>query len=110
MIYVYCQQYHSTVFYRRPILALAVMVCNPEAYEPHRDEEDRPHGHCRYDILRMETEEDTRLAQCIVRYILKSHKLSLDAAHAELADMGDDWKDGTGSVFDLSCLEQFSFS
>lgn len=99
----------STAFYRRPTLALAAMVCEPESYEPKRVNSDRPPGYCRFDALRMEIETDTLLAQQIMKFILKSHGLDLQAAISELHDMGEDWKDGSGAELDLSCLAKFSF-
>lgn len=92
------------------MLALAAMVCDPQTYEPRRNEEERPLGRCRYDTLRMETENDTRLAQQIMHFMLKAHRLDLEAVKKELNNMGEDWKDGSGTEFDLSCLKRFSFS
>lgn len=99
---------YVTAFYRRPILALAAMVCQPEDYEPSRSEDDRPLGLPRYDLLRAEVENDSRLAKQIMTFIIRQHGLTLDDVMKELDDMGADWKDGTRETLDLSCLDTFT--
>jgi hypothetical protein len=98
------------VFYRRPILALAAMVCEPELYEPDRDAECIPPALARYNLLRLESESDAKLAQKVIKCILDTYQLDLPAVQKELDQMGKDYKDGTASEINLSCLKGFSFS
>jgi len=89
------------------MLALAAMVCNPQAYEPNLSGLLRPVGYCRFDALRMDTEGDACLAQEIMEFILKAHKLTMQMVVEELDGMGDYWKDGLGPKLDISCLEKY---
>jgi hypothetical protein len=97
------------VFYRRPILALAAMICEPELYEPDRDEEAMPPALAKYDLLRLESEADAQLAHKVIKCILDAYQLDLPAVQKELDQMGKNYKDGTASKISLSCLNGFSF-
>jgi hypothetical protein len=94
-----------TVFYRRPILALIAMICDPDLYVPDRDEESLPPGLSKWDLMRLEMQADSERARVVAGFIMQSHELTLEAVKAELERMGDNWKDGTVAKMDLSSLK-----
>lgn len=86
------------------------MVCDPEAYEPDRSGDSKPPGLSRYDLLRLEIQDDAKRARDVVTYILSAYGLDLVAVRTELDQLGKNYRDGTTDEIDLICLKEYSCS
>jgi len=80
------------------------MVLKPDNYEP-REEIELPRPRlAKYDLHRVEVEEDAKMAKKIINKIYKYHKLSLAAVVAELDVGGNDWDQAGPDTIDLTCI------
>ena len=97
---------HPTLseFLRRPILALAAMVLNPERYRPHAANTPSRARLSACDLTRLETDADRQRAVNIIRTILATHEITEEQLEAELDVGGVDWAKAGDKEIDLSCL------
>lgn len=94
------------VMYRRPILALIMMVARPGEYDH------SPHDHYRtglsgWDFSRLELQADHQAAMRIANRILAVEQLTLENVRAFLDNITEDYLDASQQTIDLGCLRIF---
>lgn len=93
----------NIAMYRRSILAMILMLKEPEQYDPSANRETRA-GFSGWDFSRLELEADYRDAVRVVNRIMGVHALSLDAIRAELRSISLDYIDASKDLINLDCL------
>jgi hypothetical protein len=80
------------------------MILKPDNYEPRAEIELPRPRLAKYDLHRVEVEEDAKMAQKIIKKIYKHHQLSLATVVAELDVGGKDWDKAGPATIDLTCI------
>lgn len=92
--------------YRRSILAMILMIKEPEQYDPSANRESRA-GFSGWDFSRLELEADYRDAVRVVNRIMGVHALSIEDIRAELRRISKDYMDASQDLINLDCLRIF---
>lgn len=94
------------VMYRRPMLALMLMLLRPGDYEPAPQYNARPQL-SEWDLSHLEQQSDHADALRIVRRIMGAHELTESTIKEQLHTITADFHDASANIMNMDCLTIF---